>query len=356
MSNVIPFNAPSGDSQSSRLGAMIKCFSTQRRFGDDVFWLKENAELLNIISSSGLEIDPEQLEPYREFYTSIEKRMLFFPQYYRFLLAIVQDLELLGLARGKAAPLARWVDAQSLVLSEISDLQRAEANRLLRRSGIKITPGDDGLTDRLHKFIDHSRTFAVPNKKAAYELTHIVFYLSEYGQHDPKISNEALISLEFAGLLALLDQNVDLLSEICIAMRFAGCTPPMEWETWIIQELAGYQVAECASGLAVDDYNSYFMCNWLVALQRKPIFTNSLLPRAMSFHAAPKSVSPLRGLSESIFKMDAQRSAEWTKMRGRVTVELSHDAYSILELAEKSRPRFEEFFSGFARSSAVLMG
>ena len=76
----------------------------------------------------------------------------------------------------------------------------------------------------------------------------------------------------------------------------------------------------------------------------------------MSFHAAPKSVSPLRGLSESIFKMDAQRSAEWTKMRGRVTVELLHDAYSILELAEKSSSRFEEFFSGFARSGAVLMG
>ena len=54
--------------------------------------------------------------------------------------------------------------------------------------------------------------------------------------------------------------------------------------------------------------------------------------------------------------MDAQRSAEWTKMRGRVTVELSHDSYSILELAEKSSSRFEEFFSGFARSSAVLMG
>ena len=50
MSNVIPFKAPSGGSQSIRLGAMIKCFSTQRRFGDDVFWLKENAELLNIIS------------------------------------------------------------------------------------------------------------------------------------------------------------------------------------------------------------------------------------------------------------------------------------------------------------------
>ena len=42
-------------------------------------------------------------------------------------------------------------------------------------------------------------------------------------------------------------------------------------------------------------------------------------------------------------------------MRGRVTVDLSTDAYDILELAEKSSQRFEEFFAGFARSSAVLM-
>lgn len=355
MSNVIPFNAPIGRSQTKRLGAIIKCFSTQRRFGDDVFWLKENAELLNIICSSGLEIDPEQLEPYREFYATIEKRMLFFPQYYRFLLAIVQDLELLGLAHGKAEPLARWVDAQSLASSEISDLQRAEAWRLLCRSGVGITLNDDGLKERLHKFINHSRTFSVPNKKAAYELTHIVFYLSEYGQHDPQIGTKALISLEFAGLLALLDQNIDLLSEICIAMRFAGCTPPVEWETWIAQELAGYHITECANGTVVDDYHSYFMCNWLTALQGKPVFKNTLLSRAMSFHAVPKPISPLRGLSESIFKMDAQRSAEWTKMRGKVTVDLSTDAYSVLQLAEKSSSRFDEFFSGFARSSAVLI-
>ena len=49
MSNVIPFSVPRANSQSGRIEAMIKCFATQRRFGDDVFWLKENAELLNIL-------------------------------------------------------------------------------------------------------------------------------------------------------------------------------------------------------------------------------------------------------------------------------------------------------------------
>ncbi|MDA7550645.1 hypothetical protein N8760_02340 [Rhodobacteraceae bacterium] len=153
----------------------------------------------------------------------------------------------------------------------------------------------------------------------------------------------------------MLDQNVDLLSEICIAMRFAGAMPPKEWETWIGEELGEYQVSECANGAVQDHYHSYFMGNWLAALRGNPVFEGKLLARAMSFQASQKSVSPLRGLSESIFKMDAQRCAEWEKMRGRITVDLSTDAYSILELAEKSSPRFEEFFAGFARSNAVLM-
>ena len=101
MSNVNPFSVPHANSQSGRIEAMIKCFATWRRFGDDVFWLKENAELLTILYSSGLTVDPAQLAPYREFYAGIEKRILFFLLYYRFLLSITQDLEALGLGRGK---------------------------------------------------------------------------------------------------------------------------------------------------------------------------------------------------------------------------------------------------------------
>ena len=195
MSNVNPFSVPHANSQSGRIEAIIKCFATWRRFGDDVFWLKENAELLTILYNSRLTVDPAQLAPYREFYAGVEKRILFSPQYYRFLLSITQDLEALGLGRGKAVLLANWVDAQSLVSAELSDLQRAEAGRLLQRSGIQIAYNKDGLTERLHRFINHSKIFAVPNKKAAYELTHIIFYLSEYGHQKPEISSEALISL-----------------------------------------------------------------------------------------------------------------------------------------------------------------
>ena len=109
-------------------------------------------------------------------------------------------------------------------------MQRAEAVRLLKRGLGRAQQDDPALVDLLHGFIDQSATFSIPNKKAAYELTHIIFYLSEYGRKDPGISTDAVRSLEFAGLLALLDHNTDLLAEICTALRFAGQTPPLGWE------------------------------------------------------------------------------------------------------------------------------
>ena len=38
------------------------------------------------------------------------------------------------------------------------------------------------------------------------------------------------MSLEYAGILAFLDMNVDLLAEVCIAMRFAGMPVNEVWE------------------------------------------------------------------------------------------------------------------------------
>ena len=123
-------------------------------------------------------------------------------------------------------------------------MQRAEAVRLLKRGLGRAQQDDPALVDRLHGFIDQSETFSIPNKKAAYELTHIIFYLSEYGRKDPGIRTDAFRLLEFAGLLALLDHNTDLLAEICIALRFAGQTPPLGWEDWVFEQLAGFKAVK----------------------------------------------------------------------------------------------------------------
>ena len=109
-----------------------------------------------------------------------------FAQYYRFYLSIFFDLEDMGLKVDVSGQMCVWVAAQGLAEAELSDLQFGEVSRLLARRGTKVFI-DLGLDDRLRQFINRSATFALPNKKTAYELTHIVFYLSEYGRRDPNL-------------------------------------------------------------------------------------------------------------------------------------------------------------------------
>lgn len=89
MSNIVQLNVPSlRQSHQDRYGALMQSFAKHRRFGDDVFWLKENAELLNILECSGAKVGEDALMTYQGFYAQVEKRLQFFPQYYRFLLSI----------------------------------------------------------------------------------------------------------------------------------------------------------------------------------------------------------------------------------------------------------------------------
>ena len=84
-----------------------------------------------------------------------------------------------------------------------------------------------------------------------------------------------------------------------------------------------------------------------------PLFEGANEPTTLLFHPAPKPISALRGMSESIFQMDNARSADLFKMRGTLTVDLSPQAYRDLQLAEPSSDKFEEFFHGFAHYKPV---
>ncbi|MFC4670389.1 DUF6902 family protein [Seohaeicola nanhaiensis] len=355
MTNVIRLNVPlPRDARAARVGHLVDCFAQHRRGSEDVFWLKENAEVLNILECTGARVDPAVLAPHQAFYDRIEKRLGFFLQYYRFLLSLCLDLEDLGIGGNKGAALAEWVARQGLAEAELSDLQRAEARRLTLRRGIDALPEDTGLTERLHRFIDRSATFSMPNKKAAYELTHIVFYLSEYGRRDPQVSAAALESLEYAGLLAYLEQNADLLAEICVAQRFAGATPSPIWERWLEAETHRFR-AEAGPQVSVnDDYHDYLVCNWAMAVAGRDNFRQQMAPGRMAFHRSRGAQGPLRAMSECMFRLEDARSDDWEKMRGLVEQGLSEDGYEILTEAEASSPRFGSFFAGFARTS--LMG
>lgn len=351
MSNVIRLNVPSQQqSAPARRSALIASFAGHRRFGDDVFWLKENAELLNILECTGLRLEDQALAPFEGFHAQVENRLEFFPQYYRFLLSICLDLEDLGMDGNKSEALVHWAARKGLAEAELSDLQRAEARRLMQRRGVDPMAQDTGLEDRLRRFVAHSDSFAMPNKKAAYELTHIVFYLSEYGRHDPQLCDGAVTSLEYAGLLAFLDQNADLLAEICVAMRFAGARPKEIWETWLERETHRFSVSTGAGVSTVDDYHDYFVCNWLMAMSGGDAFRKEATHDRMSFWRAPPCAGPLRGMSECLFRMADTRSADWEVMRPFVVDGLTEDGVDILAEAEASSDRFAEFFAGFARA------
>ena len=357
MSNVITLNVPSQhQGKRTRRSAIIASFAQHRRFGDDVFWLKENAELLNILECTGLALDSDALAPHQGFYDQVERRMGFFPQYYRFLLSICLDLEDLGMEGSKGEALANWVNAQGLAEAELSDLQRAEARRLMARRGIKTLEWDTSLTARLHRFIDRSETFSMPNKKAAYELTHIVFYLSEYGRRDPELSRDAITSLEYAGILAYLDQNADLLAEICVALRFAGQEPSQIWENWLERETHQFDVSCGAHVSPADDYHDYFVCNWLMAVSGRDSFVKPAEWDRMAFLRSQSYGAPLRELSEAMFQMEEQRSDDWHTMRPHLEGALSEISHDILVEAQMSSDKFESFFAGFARTGLKGQG
>ena len=82
MTNVIHLTPPSRIiSQKGRLGALLTSFAQHRRHADDVFWLKENAEILNILECTGTRPGEAALETYAEFYQTVKSRLRFFPQY-----------------------------------------------------------------------------------------------------------------------------------------------------------------------------------------------------------------------------------------------------------------------------------
>ena len=89
MTNVISLNVPQRrQTLPQRAGALVDIFAKHRRYGEDVFWLKENAELLNILECTGTQVAPQILEVHQEFYDKLPQQLSFFPQYYRFLLSI----------------------------------------------------------------------------------------------------------------------------------------------------------------------------------------------------------------------------------------------------------------------------
>ncbi|SFK57183.1 DUF6902 family protein [Shimia haliotis] len=352
MSNVIALPVPNRRAPQPRiLNRLARGFASERRGPNDVFWLKENAEFLNVTESTGQAGD-SVIAAYETFYAEIMERIAFFPQYYRFFLSICFDFEDLKGRGSTGIELANWVAQAGLPCGELSDLQRLEARRLLARRGVRMPELGAELEARVRDFMGRSSQFALPNKKIAYELTHAVFYLTEYGRKSVSFEDAVLTSLEFVGLWAFIEMNADLLAEVCVAMRFAGRRPPEIWEGWIARHLRNFSFAPSGAATpAGDDYHEFLMCQWsLMCTQDVPRF-EAAPPVGISpvFRRPEVSVAPLREMSECLFRLQGNRSGRWSIMRPVLTAMMSPEAQTHLVDAEASSARFSEFFELFAR-------
>jgi hypothetical protein len=353
MSNIITFQPAVPRNRAQNLGALLVALAQERRAQDDVFWLKENAEVLGMLVATNADVSAADLAPYAEFYDTIEEKLQFYPQYYRFFLSMCLDLEDLGFHGHKGKALCQWVSDAGLVRAELSDLQRAEALRLLARRAVSDQRGAEALKGRLRRFAERAETFALPNKKAAYELTHIVFYLSDYGKQDPHLSDEVLTSLEFTGVLAYLDQNHDLLAEVCTALHFAGAAPSPIWTQAVAD---AHALVLPVSGVAEypkqDAFHTYLVTGWAQAVLGNVSFEAQVPDGPVYFSSQIRRCSALRSLSECLYELGPLRSGAWSEMRERVLPWLDTQSRAVLAQAEASSPQFSAFFEGFARANS----
>lgn len=351
MSNILSFPSRPRAAQTLPLAGLAEAVRQGRHAQSNVLWLKENAELLGMMAACGLSLPDTALAAYEETYNSIPEQMKLYPQYYRFWLSICLDLEDLGLGGPLGADLCGWADDAGLADAELSDLQRAEARRLLTRRGVGQDVRDGALGDRLRHFTNRSGTFALPNKKAAYELTHIVFYLSDYGRQDPGLDGGTLTSLEYAGVLAFLDQDMDLLAEVCTALRYAGLTPSPVWTEAIAAAHRGMYLHSQPGAPLNDGFHAYLVTGWALQTEGQKGFTAPVPTGPLRIDADGPRLGALRPMSAWLGET-AQRPrkrGDWGAVRADILNRLCDTRRAVLERAERSIPAFAAFFERFAR-------
>ncbi len=358
MSNVVRFAAAARPSRmpapQGGLAALLAAFATGRRREGDAFWLKENAELLGILATLRVAVPAEALAAYAPFHDGLPERMAFHPQYYRMLLGLAVALRDLGQPGDMAERLAARAAAGGWIDSEVNDLQRAESRYLLARAGQRIEL--PGLDDRLRGFMARPETFALPNPRAAYDLLHAIFYLSEYGRHPFALDETSRAALGNLGNLACLDGDGDLLAEVCVALAYCGEEPPALWRDMVVSEARTFRIEPGRCADSSDAYHNYLVNQWLMGTIGMTAFGDGFPAGPMTFKLIRPPAAPLREWSQALLALGDRRRADYTAMRAACAPYLSPAALAAADRAAEASPGFERFFATFARPAAAPSG
>ncbi len=354
MTNIVSFArratgeaGPVGHGRAAGVVPLLTAFAHHRRRPGDAFWLKENAEVLGILSALNRKLPDLALAAYQPFYEGAADQIALYPQYYRLILSLVTSLEDLGYPGDLGPRLAQWVLRSGWLDSEVNDLQRAELRHLLARNGVTWAP--EGLGARLAAFVSRPETFALPNPRAAYDLLHVVFYLSDYGRCRPDLPEAAIDSLLMLGCLAHLDQNGDLLAEVCLALRFAGQVLPPIWLAHLQEEAQAFRILPQGCTDSSDAYHNYLVNQWLMGTIGQTAFGVPSCAGPMSFQLQRPVISALREWVQALARPDLPRQADWGVMRALCAPVLSPQALALADAGAEGAPMFQRFFAAFAR-------
>ena len=291
-----------------------EAFAVKRNPSLSFPFLKENGELLSICVNAGILIEPRALNLYQDFYSNAYKLTERYPQYYRFTLGMILDLERGGMRGDESRKIAQFVTDENLVEFDTSDVRKLETLTMLEQAG-QLCPNYQRLYDdivaRIEGFIKNPDWFMKFNKPLFYDLTHIVFFLTDFGSKAAPLKNDIHSCLIYMGLLAILDNDADLLSEVCLCLKYLALEIPKFWDDYLSDYAGHIRVTfdeSVASSLnpSVDEYHIYLVLNAYLASQGQGVFSDKFHSRAPRFSLPNTPQSLLSKLSsfahENAFK------------------------------------------------------
>lgn len=330
----------------------VKAFAVTRHEGLSFSFLKENGELLSIVLSCGLTVSDQTLELYSELYDKIDKLCELYRPFFRFFLAIVLDLEDLGMPGNKGERLIDYVLKSDLYTYDTSDTRRLEIINLLNRRGRKPqfkTDTHEALLNRVTGFIQQSEKFIKFNRPLFYDFTHLVFFVTDYGNKQIDHDERVFKSLNQIGMLAYLDNDTDLLAEVCLCFIFSGRPAPQMW------------IEECSNGLRTmdisfkphnaltvtppaDDYHIYFVMSWLMGVLDKEAFQESYSQGVPIFTQNKPQKSTLSKIFQVLHPLVLEPRSKQIRKNIRASEFLSVEDTLHLNSALAANPNGGEFF------------
>ena len=104
------------------------------------------------------------------------------------------------------------------------------------------------------------------------------------------------------GFLSILDDDIDLLSEVIICLNYLGEPVPAYWKSLILTKqndivISFEQTFKSALNNTVDDYHVYFVLNWCLLTMGESAFTTRFNSKTPSFKCNNATDSILTKLS-----------------------------------------------------------